>query len=50
MKYNDKKVSKMILRKSSTYLKHAIIIFMLTVFALGYSLLYFISYINENKK
>ncbi|SDB08955.1 FtsX-like permease family protein [Eubacterium oxidoreducens] len=50
MKYNDKYVSKLILRKSGSYLKLSLIIFVIMIALLCFSLLFYFNYSNDVKK
>ena len=49
MKYNDKYASKLILRKSGSYLKLSLLIFITMIALLCFSLLFYISYSNDTK-
>lgn len=50
MKYNDRYTAKLILRKSGSYMKLSLLIFITMIALLCYSLLFYISYTEDNLK
>ena len=50
MKFNDKYTANLIIKKSNTYLKKAILIFVLTIAVLGYGILFMVNYVQENNR
>ena len=50
MNYNDKYTAKLILRKSGNYMKLSLLIFITMIALLCFSLLFYLSYSNDNNK
>ncbi len=50
MKLNDRYTAGLMIKKSNTYLKNAILIFVLTIAVLGYGVLFLVNYVQENNR
>lgn len=50
MKSNNKKIENIIMKKTSTYLKNAILIFLITIASFIFGVLFFWNQMNENEK